>query len=82
MTSATSSATSCRRSPRMTARDSSGVSHWKISASSATSTDSAMARLLGSWNWPHSRSSENSRIRWRHTSVSMATLFRRAPRLW
>ncbi len=77
MTSATSSATSCRRSPCMTARDSSGVSHWKISASSATSTDSAIARLLGSWNAAPLALLENSRIRWRHTSVSMATLFRR-----
>ncbi len=39
----------------------SGVSHWKISRSSPASPASAIARFLGVWNCPHSRSAANPR---------------------
>jgi hypothetical protein len=41
---------------------SSAVSHWKISTSSPTSPESAIARFFGVWNCSQSRSCANSRI--------------------
>src|SRR5471032_1979937 len=39
------------------------ASHWKCSTSSATSTDSAIARFFGVWNCSQSRSAVNWRMR-------------------
>jgi len=58
-TSAASSLTRSRRSASRL-RLCSSVSHWSSSTSSAASTDNAIARFFGEWNWSQSRAAANS----------------------